>query len=456
MSLKPVAWCLACAALLTASPALAQTDIVGLWQNAFYEDQPERIMPGPDVGDYLGVPLSAGGRLAALTWDASILTLPERQALPHPATYSLRAPANLNISKELDPVTLRLIAYRVAGTFGRADRTFWMDGRPHPPEEAAHTWAGFSTGRWEGNILVVRTTHLKHGWLRRNGVAHSDLAVLSERWMRHGSILSIMSVVYDPATLTEPYIKTTDFVANPFQPSQGVGSGAFQIVDEIAGRPAGYVPHHLPGMNEQVKEFADREDLPLFATMGGAETMYPELVPKLAEWRREVAQRRRNERAAARAIDSMLGTWKLDVAASTFDGAVPYARQLTLRQAGTAIRTTEDTNVDGPPGEGRAPSTVPAPRDRARVDYTARYDGRDYATASGPVETVSLRRIDARTVERLGKVGGRLVETTTMRQSADGNTLTVTTTGAAGPGGRPVRRIEIYFRQDGGRLAGGR
>ena len=38
------------------------------------------------------------------------------------------------------------------GTFGRADRVFWVDGRPHPPAYARHTWGGFSTAEWDGNI----------------------------------------------------------------------------------------------------------------------------------------------------------------------------------------------------------------------------------------------------------------------------------------------------------------
>jgi len=41
-----------------------------------------------------------------------------------------------------------------------------MDGRPHPPEYAAHTWQGFSTGKWDGDVLTVTTTHLKIGWIQ--------------------------------------------------------------------------------------------------------------------------------------------------------------------------------------------------------------------------------------------------------------------------------------------------
>jgi len=56
----------------------------------------------------------------------------------------------------------------------RADRVIYMDGRPHPPEYAPHTWMGFSTGRWVGDMLEVRTTHIKSEWFRRNGIPNSD------------------------------------------------------------------------------------------------------------------------------------------------------------------------------------------------------------------------------------------------------------------------------------------
>ena len=42
-------------------------------------------------------------------------------------------------------------------------RTIWMDGRPHPGPNAPHTWMGFSTGRYDGDMLIVETTHLKQG-----------------------------------------------------------------------------------------------------------------------------------------------------------------------------------------------------------------------------------------------------------------------------------------------------
>src|SRR5439155_20505753 len=124
---------------------------------------------GPALGDYTGLPINAAGRLKADSWDESLLTLKEHQAMPHPSTYSLRGPANIRISKVVDDDTQQTVAFVIFGLYGygRANRTIWMDDRPHPGEYAPHTWAGFSTGKWDGDMLTVYTTHIKTGWIQR-------------------------------------------------------------------------------------------------------------------------------------------------------------------------------------------------------------------------------------------------------------------------------------------------
>ena len=224
-------------------PAFAQHDLSGEWSARYHEDQEHRI-PGPALGDYTGLPLNDAGRLKADSWDASILALREHQAKPHPSTYSLRGPANIRIRKEVDPVTQETIAYELFGTFGQATRLIWLDGRPHPPPYAAHTWAGFSTGVWEGDMLTVTSTHFKAGWIQRNGVAHSDRATMTEHFIRHGDLLTVISVVYDPIYLEEPFVRSSNWVLNP---GQEISRTQFDVVDEVAGRPKGYVPHYLPG-----------------------------------------------------------------------------------------------------------------------------------------------------------------------------------------------------------------
>ena len=80
-------------------------------------------------------------------------------------------------------------------------RDIWLDGRAHPPEYAPHTWQGFSTARWDGSVLVVRTTHLKQGWVRRNGLFISDRATMEERFIRHGNYLTHVYLISDPVYL---------------------------------------------------------------------------------------------------------------------------------------------------------------------------------------------------------------------------------------------------------------
>ena len=121
-----------------------------------------------------------------------------------------------------------------------------MDGRPHPPEGAVHTWMGFSTGKWEGNILTVYTTHMKDGWVRRNGLPVSDQATLIEHFIRHGNMFTHVSIVTDPVYLTEPLIKTQDF--NLVVPEgQNWVYPCSPVVEDST--PARRWPSYLPGEN---------------------------------------------------------------------------------------------------------------------------------------------------------------------------------------------------------------
>jgi hypothetical protein len=263
------------AAALVSLPVYGQHDIAGEWNNRFHEDQLERI-PGPEIGDYLGLPINDAARLRGDSWDASLLTLPEHQCKPHPADYGPRGPALLRIWKEVDPQTQELIAYHTHISWQAPERTIYMDGRPHPPEYAAHTWQGFSTGKWEGDMLTVTTTHLKIGWIRRNGIPRSDKAVLTEHWIRHDNNLTLVSIINDPVYLTEPFIRTTDWMQDP---DQNIAPYPCEAVTEI-DRPLGVVPNHLPGANMFLQEFSQRWGVPFEATRGGAETMYPEYAQK--------------------------------------------------------------------------------------------------------------------------------------------------------------------------------
>jgi hypothetical protein len=266
---------LACA--LACAPASAQTNLAGVWNNfgIFHEDQPDRL-PGPELGDYTGIPVNDAVRLRADTWDASLITLPEYQCRVHPSDYAPSF-APIRIWEDRDADSQQLIAIRIHHFAWSTERAIWMDGRPRPGDDALHTAMGFSTGKWEGDILTVSTTHLKEGWIRRNGVTRSDRATVTEHFIRHGNQLTLVTVISDPIYLTETLVRSRDYESDP---NMQIGPYPCESVEEVV-RPKGVIPHHLPGTNPFLEEYAKKHGLPLEGARGGAETLYPEYRKKI-------------------------------------------------------------------------------------------------------------------------------------------------------------------------------
>ncbi|HUN25185.1 MAG TPA: hypothetical protein VMU67_02675 [Steroidobacteraceae bacterium] len=256
--------------------AHAQIDPSGSYSPIFDEDQRERFL-GAEIGDYMGLPINAAALLRVESWSAELIELPENQCRQHGSDYGWRGPSALRIWTEVDRATQRVIAYHTHLSAYGAEQTIWMDGRPHPPDYARHTWAGFSTGHWEGDQLVINTTHLKENWLGLNGVPRSDRGTADVHLMRHGDYLTVAVVTYDPVYLSEPLVRTVDFLYNP---QQQMAPWPCEVVDEV-DRPPGVVPAYLPGKNPFLYEFAARYGVPPQAALGGAETMYPEYMEKL-------------------------------------------------------------------------------------------------------------------------------------------------------------------------------
>jgi hypothetical protein len=256
----------------------ANCDVSGEWGARSREDTEDRVLLGTNPGDYTGFPLNDAARQFADHWSASILSLLTQQALPHPAQYIMRGPGpNIRVAKFTNDAG-QFIGYTLAGVYGRNDRTIWMDGRAHPPDYAEYTWDGFSTGRCERGMLVVTTTHMKYGYHRRNGVPASVKSKMTEHFIRHGTELTIMQFTEDPVYLDEILARTTDFQLNPGQNVGAPGFG-FEIADEIASWPEGYVPHWPLGTKQT--EFAETLGIPYEASQGFKEAMYPEYLPKL-------------------------------------------------------------------------------------------------------------------------------------------------------------------------------
>jgi hypothetical protein len=263
---------------LAPRPVFAQVSLDGAWGPRMHEDQPDRG-PGPELGDYTGLPITDGARLAADSWDASRLSLREHQCKVHIGPYIFHGPLQVRIWEEKDLRTQQVTAIKIYISTYEQERTIWMDGRVHPPEWAPHTWQGFSTGTWDGDILTVYTTHIKQEWIRRNGIPNSEKSSMIEHFIRHGNIMTHLEQWTDPVYLTEPLLRSEDFVLN--ERPAGNWLWPCEYVDEIADRPHSDVPNYLPGKSPFAGEFARKHGMPIEAANGGAETTYPEYMQKL-------------------------------------------------------------------------------------------------------------------------------------------------------------------------------
>ena len=193
------------AVTLAGHTIFAQADITGFWR-----PQPRNQDGSGMIGDYAGVPISAAGRWRAESWSPDDYDLAEYACRPHAWDYSLEGPlSQMRVWSDVDPATQKVLAYHGHLNQQEQETTIWMDGRPHPPANVLHTWSGFTTGEWEGDVLVTLTTHLKETYIRRSGLMRSDRSIVRSRWRRIGDYLQITSILYDPVLMSEPYIRTT-------------------------------------------------------------------------------------------------------------------------------------------------------------------------------------------------------------------------------------------------------
>ena len=264
--------------LVVSGPAFGQasfntsyqtTDFSGEWTEIRHE-----IGTTADLYDYSGLPVNEAGRMRYDSGDISDWSIPEFVCRPHPGPYNWFYGGGLRITKENDPVSRDLKIYHLQ-FFRAPDRPIYMDGRPHPSEWAPHTWGGFSTAEFDGNTLVITTTHLKESYIRANTALFSEQATFTEYLMLDGDLMTVTTLLDDPVYMDEPHIQSLTYRRNvhqelPFFPCT-IG------VENVA---PGF-PHFLPGKNPYVHDAAKNQGLPIEAIKGGAETLYPEYRERL-------------------------------------------------------------------------------------------------------------------------------------------------------------------------------
>ena len=138
----------------------------------------------------------------------------------------------------------------------------------------------------------------------------------------------------------------------------------------------------------------------------------------------------------AQAADPLIGAWNVDVFKSTYvTGQPPVRRVITFEAVGDSLHFTQETTNQG----FNTSETI-------KVEYTAKIDGKDYPIMNSGLDTVALKKIDAATYERIGKIKGMQTETATMKLSNRNKTMTITTKGTT-DAGNEYSRIEVFNKQ---------
>jgi hypothetical protein len=196
----------------------AAIDLTGYWVSVVTEDWKWRMVM-PKKGVFDGIPLTAEGRRIGDGWDPAKDEAAGEQCRAYGAAGIMRLPTRLHITWQ-DANTLK-----VETDYGTQTRLFRFDASLPPSQPG---WQGHSVAQWEtvagargaafpGGNLKVTTTHLRPGYLRKNGAPYSDTTTVTEyfdvnatpngdRW------LTVTTKVEDPQYLRGPYITTSDFM----------------------------------------------------------------------------------------------------------------------------------------------------------------------------------------------------------------------------------------------------
>jgi hypothetical protein len=139
---------------------------------------------------------------------------------------------------------------------------------------------------------------------------------------------------------------------------------------------------------------------------------------------------------AALAADNTLGTWKLNVAKSTYTpGPMPIKSLILTREAsdGGVRHTTSGERSDG---------TV------LKSSYTAKYDGKDVqVSGNGQYDTIAIKQVNANTLTDERKKTSGPYKATGRTVISNGGKILTTTTKGTNADGKEFTQILIFEKQ---------
>jgi len=214
-----------------AGKAAAPVDFTGYWVSPVMEDWRWRMVT-PLKGDFASIPITAEAFKAGQAWDPAKDEAAGLQCKAYGAPAIMRVPGRLRITWQ-DDNTLK-----IETDAGTQTRLLHFNAKPSANEKPS--WQGYSEANWEqpvrgegdprndtppifssrtggrGKSLEVVTTHLRAGYLRKNGVPYSENTMVEEFYDLHKAPnndewFTVTTVVHDPKYLNVPFITSTDF-----------------------------------------------------------------------------------------------------------------------------------------------------------------------------------------------------------------------------------------------------
>ncbi len=209
--------------------ATAVVDLTGYWVSIIDDEWRWRMMT-PAKGDASFVPLNAEARRITNNWDPAKDEADGNACRAFGAAGIMRLPTRLHIIWA-DDKTLEIDTD--AGMQKRLfhfDGSKWTGGEPDLQGDSVASWQKQAQSQGFGGpsrvppapgagSLRVITTHMKPGYLRKNGVPYSANAVLTEFFDRIEldgvPYLIVTGIVEDPQYLTARFITTEQFKFEP-------------------------------------------------------------------------------------------------------------------------------------------------------------------------------------------------------------------------------------------------
>ena len=187
-------------------------DLSGIWLT-----EPRRNatpnFPGcePTAEEFANIGFTLKGGLPYQPWAAELVNQRRAQLRLHdPLSYCLPVgPVRLHTwstpRKMVQAPGLLVILNELNASY----RQIFTDGRPLPADPNP-SWNGYSSGKWQGDTLVVETIGLRDGiWLDSTGNPLTDAARLTERFHRRNyGRMDIAITVEDPKAYTRPWTVT--------------------------------------------------------------------------------------------------------------------------------------------------------------------------------------------------------------------------------------------------------